>query len=306
MIMIGIGVLTRQQLARIENTTRFAAESRVQALARLGDITRSYLKMRIPVRNFILAEDPSAQAAAKAEFDAARAELLRLLDDYADNRVTDDRDRRLLNDFRTLNQDWMDRAEQEMQIAAEGRREDAAAMLSGSTSGIGGRLSRVTEEWIRHNEALATKAGRRAMDRIEDSREALLIIIGAALVLCLGLGWTTFRSIAKPIQALQTSVEAIASGDYAMEVPYTQAADETGTLARSVDVLKQGAAAMEEQRWVKSHAAKLTGELQGAPPWTSSGSGCSPASCPFSAAASRPSIRSKPTRSGCSGSPASG
>ena len=54
MFMIAIGVLTRQQLARIDNTTRFAAESRVEALARLGDITRCYLKMRISWGNSTL------------------------------------------------------------------------------------------------------------------------------------------------------------------------------------------------------------------------------------------------------------
>ena len=48
-------------------------------------------------------------------------------------------------------------------------------------------------------------------------------------------------------------------------VPFTKATDEIGGLARSIDVLKRGAAAMEEQRWVKANIAKLTGALQGAP-----------------------------------------
>ena len=68
----------------------------------------------------------------------------------------------------------------------------------------------------------------------------------------------------KPIQALDASVRAIAAGDYDKEVPFTRATDETGGLARSVDVLKQGAAAMDEQRWVKANVSRVTGELQGA------------------------------------------
>ena len=74
----------------------------------------------------------------------------------------------------------------------------------------------------------------------------------------------TFRRIVRPIQALDGSVRAIAAGDYGKEVPFTRATDETGSLARSIDVLKQGAAAMEEQRWVKTNVPRLTGELQGA------------------------------------------
>ena len=92
----------------------------------------------------------------------------------------------------------------------------------------------------------------------------MLIANSAAILLTGLLGFLTFRRIVKPIQALETSVKTIAAGDYAKEVPFTQATDETGGLARSIDVLKQGAAAMDEQRWVKSNASKLTGELQGA------------------------------------------
>ncbi|HYR27033.1 MAG TPA: response regulator, partial [Thermoanaerobaculia bacterium] len=47
-------------------------------------------------------------------------------------------------------------------------------------------------------------------------------------------------------------------------MPFTEGADETGGLARSIEVLKQGAAAMDGQRWVKSSASAVIGELQGA------------------------------------------
>src|SRR5262249_31097569 len=47
--------------------------------------------------------------------------------------------------------------------------------------------------------------------------------------------------IVHPIRALQAAVETIAGGDYAKVVPFTGATDETGDLARAVDVLKRGA-----------------------------------------------------------------
>ena len=68
----------------------------------------------------------------------------------------------------------------------------------------------------------------------------------------------------KPIRALDASVRAIAAGEYSKEVPFTGATDETGGLARSVDVLKQGAAAMDEQRWVKANVSRVSGQVQGA------------------------------------------
>jgi len=86
----------------------------------------------------------------------------------------------------------------------------------------------------------------------------------AALLLTGLLGWLTFRRIVNPICALETSVKSIAAGDYAVEVPFANATDETGGLARSIEILKQGASAWSQQRWVKSSAATVTGALQGA------------------------------------------
>ena len=92
-----------------------------------------------------------------------------------------------------------------------------------------------------------------------------MLIVNSTVLLLTGLlGFLTFRRIVNPIWALKDSVETIAAGDYTKEVPFTEATDETGGLARSIQVLKQRAAVTEEQRWVKSNASKLTGDLQGA------------------------------------------
>ena len=63
---------------------------------------------------------------------------------------------------------------------------------------------------------------------------------------------------------LEASVKAIAAGDYALAVPFTESTDEVGSLARSVGALKQSAEAMAEHRWVSASAATLVGVLQGA------------------------------------------
>src|SRR5262249_17255414 len=142
--------------------------------------------------------------------------------------------------------------------------QEALALLNGSLTVIAQRLKEASSAWIEHNEDLATAAGKAAVDEIGGSRSKMAIANIAAILLTGVLGFLTFGRIVKPIQALQASVKSIADGDYSKAAPFIEAADETGGLARSIDVLKQGAAAMDEQRWVKTHASKLTGELQGA------------------------------------------
>jgi len=261
----GLGLFMRAQLARIEDRTRFVAESRVIALARLGDISRSFAELRVNLRSQLLAKDDAERARARAAFNEDRAELSRLLADYADRRSTSDHGRRLLNDFRTGSERWVENAEAAMAMADAGRQEEAAALLFGpSIAGLGVTVSKVSLEWIKYNEEISTDAGQAALTAIDNSQTSLLGAVAAALALSGLIGFLTFRSIVTPIRALEASVRTIAAGDYAEAVPFTSATDETGGLARSIDVLKRGAEATEGQRWLKSNVFGLTSALQGA------------------------------------------
>ena len=264
LILIGIGIITRQQMARVEERTRFVVESRVVALARLENISRTFAELRVNVRSFLLATDESARAAARKAYDADRVELEQLLVDYADYRTTTAQGRRLLEDFRTMSREWLAGADEVMSLATAGRKDEAAALLLGPVEETGGKVGKSSGDWIKFNEEAATNAGQIALAAIENSRRNLLIAVGCALALSGVVGLLTFRRIVHPIRALESTVKAIAAGDYSKSVPFTNEADETGELARSIEVLKQGAAAMNDQRWVKVNAAKITGELQGA------------------------------------------
>jgi two-component system, sensor histidine kinase and response regulator len=260
--LIGVGIFTLFQLAEIETRTRYVAETEVGSLTALGNITGNYSELRLSVRSYILNSDKAEQAKIRTAVHADRAVLTEQLSQYSDTLISDAMDRRLLDEYRDLSSQWLAGSEQVMSLVDAGRRDEAVALLLGPQAEIGARLAKVSNEWIAHNDELGMSSGRAAIESIDGMRRKLFAAVGLALALTGILGWLTFRAIVKPIYALQTSVESIASGDYAREVPFTNAVDETGALARSIDVLKQGAAAMDAQRWIRSNVAKLTGELQ--------------------------------------------
>ena len=262
--LVGFGIFLRIELELIERRIRFAAETQVESLAVLANLSRAIAEMRINLRSFLVVTDPAQKENAKSAFDVDEAETTQLLQRYADGLVTGDRDRRFLEETRDLSREWIDGARKVMTLSVEGRHEEATALLVGSGARMGLRLSAISKDWIRHNEELALSASRECFATMNAVRMRTLLGNGAAFVLTAVLGWLTIRRIVKPVRALEISVQSIAGGNYELEVPFTHARDETGSLARSVDVLKQGAADMERQRWVKSHAADLTADLQGA------------------------------------------
>ena len=262
--ILAVDTFTRVQLSKIEMHSRFVAESRITALATLGKLSRTFAELRVHVRSHLLAANPAQRAAARAAFDQEERKVIRLLQGYADHLLVSDQGRRLLNEYQALSREWIAGAKQVMSLVEHERQGEALALLNSSLVGIGDRLSKLSNEWIQNNQELAFAASRNAVRAVEESRWRILVANSSVILVTGLLGFFTFRRIVGPIRALETSVKTIAAGNFAQDVPFTLAADETGELARSINVLKRGATAMEEQRWIKSTAAKLTGELQGA------------------------------------------
>ena len=262
--LLGLGVFTRIQLARIEARSRFVAESRIVALATLGNLSRGFAELRVNLRSYLLSTADDARNRASSAFSEDERDVNRLLQEYADGLVLGGKDRRLLDDYRALSREWITKAKETMALAAAGRREEAIDLLNGEVGELGLRLSKVSNEWIAADEESARAAGAESIRVIERFQWQMFFANSLAFLLTLVLGFVTFRRIVGPIHALDGSVRGIADGDYARPVPFVDATDETGGLARSIDVLKRGAAATDQQRWVKSNVSRLTGELQGA------------------------------------------
>src|SRR5262245_7979542 len=265
LVLFALGVLNQTELTSIETRSRFVTEKQVGSLSVLGNVSRTFEEMRVALRDHLRAQDPAAQAAVRSGFKTRREELARLLQRYGDEFISDDKDRRMLDEFRAASTEWLAGADGAMSLAEARRHAEATTLLDGGQmAGMGARTGGTIRDWIAHNQALADAAGAETMANLQGARRHFLLAVAMALLLSVGLGLLTFRRIVGPVRALRGSVETIAGGEYGVTVPFTAATDETGSLARSIDVLRQGAGAMENQRWVKANVATLTGRLQGA------------------------------------------
>ena len=262
--LLALGVLARVQLSTIEERSRFVAESQLASVALLGNISRRFAEIRVNLRSFLLATDQPHRSTALAAFDEDDRVLAQLLQQFGDAFVTDEHNRGLLGDFRTLSQQYVREARHVMALADAGRHDAALAYFESTIGPLGVSLGKATTDWIEYNREVGSRAARAALDAIDSTQTLIVAADVVAFLLTAVLGVVTFRRLVNPIQALERSVKTIAAGNYRESVPFTRASDETGSLARSIEVLKQGAGAIDEQRWVKSHASNVVRELQGA------------------------------------------
>ena len=125
--LLALGILARVQLSTIEERSRFVAESQLASVAVLGNIARRFAEIRVNLRSFLLATDERHRSAARTAFDDDDQTLTQLLQQFGDSFVTDERNRRLLGDFRTLSQQYIREARHVMELAEAGKHDDALA-----------------------------------------------------------------------------------------------------------------------------------------------------------------------------------
>ncbi len=263
--LAGLGYFVINQMAGVEKHSRFVVDLQVASVATLGNVMRCYEDSRVSIRNYLLAEEKAERDRAEAALGKNQEELNRLIKLYSETLISSDEDRRMCTQFQDLNRRWSAEAQKLIALSTAGRRPEALTLIfTGTISDLGLRATNVLREWIEYNEHLAKQEGATTLLAIRESRRNLLIAIALAMAISGVLGYIMFGRIVVPIRALQSSVETIAQGNYAQPVPFTRATNEIGGLARSIEVLKAGAATMAEQRWVKANIARLTGMLQGA------------------------------------------
>ncbi len=238
--LVGLGVFMKIRLDQVEERGRFVAEKQITSLKVAATITQTFEEMRADARSLLLAENSDARSEPLKGFERRKAELARLVRQYEDTLTSDERDRRLTTEVRERTREWVAGAEHALALAAAGDKKAGVTHLTVTLAPLGAQVGSLMSEWLQHNEELASEAGAATVVTIQKATRALLIAVLVAVALSGVLGFATYRRIVRPLHALERSVESIARGDFDQEVPFTGAADETGALARSVEILKGG------------------------------------------------------------------
>ena len=251
------------QTRRIESESRFLVENVAASLSVQAHLGHELMALHTGLEEVLNGpERPEAQLAARDAFRTARANLDRLVARYDRELVVDESEAVYLRDFRTKAEGWIASAEGVMDLSLSGERvlprPEAHALLHPVLAAVRDSL----DEWVGYNDRLAASRQVAAENSLEHARVYLLSSVGLLGVLLTWLGVVITTQVVRPILRLRSSVEAIAGGAYSEEVPFKAKNDETGDLARSIDVLKQSAAETDRQRWVKDRLAMVITAVQ--------------------------------------------
>lgn len=139
----------------------------------------------------------------------------------------------------------------------------AAAFLSSEQfQRIDSQTDKVLDTMINNNLSGAKKTTLIAAELYQQERKLILLILTIAITLGSGFGWIVLMSIKRPLKVLSSSVDHLAQGNLNITIPYADYPNEVGLIARSVKVLKGIYLKLESQRWIKTHTAEISMDLQ--------------------------------------------
>ena len=264
LLAVLLGAMGIHALGRISNEIQAMYEKELQGVSNARAVQFHYATMGRHLRQALLTTDEAVRSNALKQLDQEHTELTREVEDLR-GRIFRDENRRNLLTFEQGYAAYRQNVEQVLQLARQGRLEDARQRVSSREFGVVGDAVAQAMEAVASTKEEGARNTLRAMQDLASETKvgvvALLVIGGLFSVL---FAWLIARSIRIPAVELRSAVERIAAGDLQQEIPHTSYQNDVGALARAVSVLQIGARELEEQRWVKTHTATVSTELQSA------------------------------------------
>jgi len=230
----------------------------------LKEVRINYAMMGRAVRQAVLARDIAGRDLALRELEEAENALRRNLEEVRKRTFRQENLLRLSR-FQESFAAYKAVVNDILGALRGGNTDVAVALLSSEDfQRVGRTANEVLAEVGQRKEAGAQESAEHVQAILSESWGRTVGLLAAGLVLGLGFGWVIAYSIRRPVERLRESVEQLGKGELDVVVPHTDFPNETGDLARSIQVLQKEARQMEVQRWLKTHLSAIQSELQAA------------------------------------------
>ncbi len=257
-----LSVLGLYALSRVGNQIKDMYENELQGVSDARTVQFYYADMGRHLRDAMLTNDATDRANSVRLLDRAHEDLSREVAELR-KRVFRESNRRSLVTFDENYAAYRRSVEQVLEQARQGRLDEARRRISSREFGVMGDSVAQAMETVASTKEEGARATLKAVQDLADEtrvRGTVLLVLGALFSVL--FAWLIVRSIRLPAVELRNAVERIAGGDLQHEIPHTAHQNDVGALARAVSVLQDGARELDVQRWVKTHVASISAELQ--------------------------------------------
>lgn len=264
LIAMAISLFILNSLSAMEAEVEILYDKELLGVSHIKEADVNLAKMGRALRQMLIAQDEMTRDKARAQVLAAR-ETLRKEMDEARKRIFREEN---IKHFEQFQHNFAKYNENVEHALAKVEREkantsEAAKFITSKEFADSGNAA---EDELTALSRVKERGSRSKLDLLKQeaasARQFAWWMLVGGLALSIGLGVLIGLSIKRPNDRLRGSVEELAKGNAASEIPHTDYPNEVGTLARAVKVLQDIYRKMEDNRWIKSHSAEIAAALQ--------------------------------------------
>jgi two-component system, sensor histidine kinase and response regulator len=261
---VAVGMVALQAQVRMKSEIFHLYQHQMLGVSHAKDAQNHYLSIGRELRHAAIAGPGAVREASIQTITELDSQLMAELEELRP-RLMAESNVRLLASFETEYQIYKASVQKIIGVLHQGNEAQAVAFLTSEEfRAPGSRAYAALEDLTRAKERAAKEAAEETVRSADTAVEhATLLLLSGGLTSLL-IGWLITRSIRRPFDAIEHSVRRLAQGELSVEVPHASYGNEIGSLARSVQVLQDGARQMDDQSWIKSHLAQISNALQSA------------------------------------------
>ena len=262
LLAIALGGLGIHAISTVNNEIQNIYGKELQGVSSARAVQFHYASIGRQLRQALLTRDEATRNQALRQLEQNHVELSRAVEELR-GRISRDEDRRNLRTFEQGYADYRRNVDEVLQLARQGKLEEARQRVASPAFGLTGDAVAQAMETVASTKDEGARQSMHTLQAMAQRTKLTVIVLLVLGGLFSGIFvWLIARSIRIPAVELRSAVERIAAGDLRQEVPHVTYQNDVGALARAVAVLQTGARELEDQRWVKTHTAAISAELQ--------------------------------------------
>ncbi|HEY3791612.1 MAG TPA: methyl-accepting chemotaxis protein [Bradyrhizobium sp.] len=239
--MTGMGLLAVRDLRAINANTVDISTNWLTAVRALGDLRAGVITYRNVIREHMLAEtieDKDADEKLLISVEAGNDKIRRVYEAT----IASPEERALYNDWVKM---WEDYKKGTQEVVALSRKtpgkfpHEAHELNAKTVNPIGLKADEILKKDIDLNNKGADKAASDAADTYASAFALLAAILGAAVIIGLGVSFYLVRDVSRGIASIVQPMQALGRGELAAQVPHQGEKTEIGTMADTLQVFKE-------------------------------------------------------------------
>ncbi|WP_421341478.1 methyl-accepting chemotaxis protein [Aeromonas veronii] len=187
----------------------YVTDNTVPSISLIKEVQADFYELHSLVQTHVLNTDSSKMQQIETGITEIRGQINSLLDKYKAEMLSNDEDRRLTDDDQRIVAQYYQEIDKVLQLSRQNKNDEARDMLAGEAYGLFKQFAKAIELHVNFNMDLGLALKKQGQENYDNSLQTLLLIVGGATVLTMGLFVWLFNQVANPLRTAMDTLTRI-------------------------------------------------------------------------------------------------